>query len=140
MVVFAGWQLAVYWRSGSSVYSILDGIQRISYDLVEGVEAKEECGNRYPTYLVEGTYGTTGTLERYYTGSGTWGMFDSGQSALQIVDLQIFPSLSGSGKPYIELRGLKMNKISVNHRPGTNLMMESWDFIGTGSVFRGTTA
>jgi hypothetical protein len=140
MGVFSGWQLAVYWRTGSGTFSLLDGIQRISYTLVNDIDAKDECGSRYPTYLVEGIYGTTGTAERFYTGSGTWATFQNGQSALTTVDLQIYPNLSGSGKAFIQLGGVKMNKIAVNHRPGSNLMIETWDFIGTGSVTLGTAS
>ncbi len=140
MTTFAGFQLTVQWKTGSS-YKTLDGIQRISYNLVNDVEAKEECGSRYPSYLVEGIYGTTGTLERFYTGSGAWPEFkgEGGASnALPIIDIRIMPNGTASGQPYIQLGGIKMNKIAVNHRPGSNLMTETWDFIGTGSLITGT--
>jgi hypothetical protein len=140
MTTFAGWQLVVQWKTGSS-YKTLDGIQRISYDFVNNVEAKEECGSRYPTYLVEGIYGTTGTLERFYTGSGVWAEFQGaggGNAALPIIDIQINPNGTASGQPYIRLGGVKLDKNSVSHRPGSNLMSESWSFTGTGSLTIGT--
>jgi len=67
-------------------------------------------------------------------------MFMNGQNALPIVNLQIWPNGSGSGRPYIDLGGIKMDKISVTHRPGSNLMMETWTFIGTGSVDNSTAS
>ena len=140
MTTFAGFQLNVQWKTGST-YKTLDGIQRISYTLVNNVEAKEECGSRYPSYLVEGIYGTTGTLERFYTGSGAWPEFQGaggGSNALPIIDIQINPNGTANGQPYIRFGGVKMNKIAVNHRPGSNLMIETWDFIGTGSLTIGT--
>jgi len=64
----------------------------------------------------------------------------SGEAALPIVDLQVYPNGSGSAKPFIFIGGVKMDKISISHRPGTNLMTESWTFIGTGSIPTGATA
>ena len=138
MVSFAGWQLVVQWKTGST-YTTLDGIQRVTYNLVTGVEAKEECGTRYPTYLIEGVYGTAGTIERFYTGSGTWPQFEgtgSGQVGSPYLDIRIHPDGVASGKPYINISGVKMTRTSISHRPGSNLMTETWDFIGTGSVMR----
>lgn len=140
MGVYAGWQLVVQWKTGST-YKTLDGIQRISYNLVNNIEVKEECGTRYPKYLVEGVYATTGTLERFYTGSGIWPEFEGeggGEAALPWLSIKIHPDGTASTKPYIEIAGVKMEKTSVAHRPGSNLMTETWDFIGTGSVTRGT--
>ena len=141
MTVYSGWQLNVYWKTGSS-YFPLDGVQRISYDLVNDVEVKEECGSRYPMTLIEGLYGVTGTLERFYTGSGVWAEFigaGGGNTALPWVSIKIYPNGSGSAvQPYIEIPGVKMNKTSVSHRPGANLMSESWSFIATGSIVIGT--
>ena len=139
MVTYGGWQLASYIKTGSGAYIKLDGIQRVTYRLVNNIEAKEECGTRYVT-LVEGVYGTTGTIERFYTGSGVWAWFGStkGEAGLDYCDLQIWPNGSGSTKPFIQLGGIKLNSTSPSHRPSANLMIETWDFIGTGSVTTGT--
>ena len=124
-------------KTGSGNFIQLDGVQRVSYKLVEGIEAKEECGTRFTT-LVEGVYGLTCTLERFYTGSSTWAWFSKCEAAVEYFDLDIWPNGSGSGKAYIRLSGLKPDSIAPSHRPAANLMTESWDFIGTGSVLTGT--
>ncbi len=107
---------------------------------MNNVDAKEECGTRYPTYLIEGTYGVTGTLERFYTGSGAWGEFSIGNAAIPYVTLRTNPTGTGSGNPYIQIDGVKMNKIGVAHKLAANLMMETWDFIGTGSITVGNNS
>lgn len=137
MTTYAGWQLEVYVRSGSAAYIKLNGIQRVTYRLVEGTEAKEECGTRYST-LVEGNYGLTCSIERFYTGSGPWNWFTKGEAALDYYDVDIWPNRSGSAKDFIRLGGLKPMSTSPSHRPSANLMTESWEFIGTGSVTTGT--
>lgn len=124
-------------KTGSGNFIQLDGIQRVSYKLVESIEAKEECGTRYAT-LVEGTYGLTASIERFYTGSAPWAWFAKGEAQQDYFDLDIWPNGSGSAKPFIRLSGLKPDSISPSHRPSANLMTEAWDFIGTGSVTTGT--
>lgn len=136
MVTYAGWQLGVYIKTGAGSFIKLDGVQRVTYKLVEGIEAKEECGTRYTT-LVEGVYGLTATVERFYTGS-VWNWFAKGEAAVDYFDLDIWPNGSGSGKTYIRLGGLKPESNAPSHRPAANLMAETWDFIGTGSVTVGT--
>lgn len=145
MPTYAGWASDFYWNSGSGhAWQKLDGVQRFSYELVNNTEAKEECGTRFPTYLVEGTYGSTGTVERFYTGSATWALFQGTGSTidsnLTIVNFQIYPNHSGSGKPFIYIIGAKMNKIGESHKPGSNLMMETWDWIGYGNIAQYTAS
>lgn len=137
MVSYAGWQLTVQIYTGSGNWITLDGIQRITYQLVEGLEAKEECGTRYPT-LKEGMYGMTGTIERFYTGSGVWDIFVRGEGEMDYGDVKIYPNGNTGGEPYVNLAGIKFNTTSVTHRPGANLMIETWAFMGTGSVTKGT--
>ena len=139
MVTYAGWSLSCQYRTSSAdTYRTLNGIQRITYSLVEGVEVKEECGTRYPT-LVEGIYGLSGTIERFYTGSGVWAsLFVKGEAALDYCDIKIFPAGNSSGNPVITLSGIKFNSTNPTHRPAANLMLESWSFLGTGSVATGT--
>ncbi len=138
MVSYAGWQIDAYLQTGSGTFFRLDGIQRVTFKLVEGIEAKEECGTRY-TQLVEGVYGNTCSIERFYTGSGPWTWFAKGEATLDYFTLQIYPNKSGSSKPFIQLNGLKIESTSPSYRPAANLMTESWDFIGTGSITTGTT-
>ena len=109
----------------------------MTYQLVEGVEAKTECGSRYPT-LKEGCYGLTGTIERHYTGSGIWGLFNKGENALEYCNIRIHPNGTSNGQPYIDLAGIKFNTTSPTHRPSANLMIETWAFLGTGSVTTGS--
>ncbi len=139
MRTYSGWQLSVQYKSSSaSTWNTLNGVQRVTYSLINNVEAKEECGTRYPSALVEGTYGLTGTVERFYTGSGIWGIFSTGNAALTPYDIRICPAGSSNGQPYILLGGLKFDTTSPTHRPSANLMIETWNFIGTGSVTNGT--
>lgn len=136
--VYAGWQVqAAISGSGITTWRLLDGIQRITYKLSEGVEAKEECGTRFVT-LLEGSYGLTGTIERFYTGSGTWGMFAVGNSTIPLYTVWIFPAGSGSGNPFIKISGIKFNDVEIQHRPMANPMTETWTFLGTGSVETGS--
>jgi hypothetical protein len=87
-------------------------------------------------------YGTAGTIERYWTGSGTIATLFMGQPAdtgsLNFVDLKVQPNGIATGQPWIIIGGVKFDKISVSHRPASNLMTESWTFTGTGSVLTGT--
>ena len=143
MTTFSGWQLAATWTTGSSSHKNIDGIQSIKYELVNNIETKEECGSRYVTYLVEGTYGLTGTIERFYTGSGVWSTFfqgtgSTGNSPLSYGTLKVYPDGNSSGKPFILIDGIKFNKNGISHKLAANLMIESWDFIATGSVATGT--
>ncbi len=136
MVTYAGWQLKVQIKTGSGNFIPLDGIQRVTYKLVENIEAKEECGTRY-TQLVEGVYGLIASIERFYTGSFVWRWFAKGEAAQDYFDIDIWPNGSGSGKEFIRLSGLKAESTSPSHRPSANLMTETWDFIGTGSIITG---
>jgi hypothetical protein len=138
MVSYAGWQLKVQLKVAGGTFVSLDGIQRVTYHILSNLEAKEECGTRYPTYLVEGTYATAGTIERFYTGSGVWAMFTQGEAALNYYTIRIHPNGTASPQPYIDISGVKFERSSLTHRPSSNLMTESWDFIGTGSITNGT--
>lgn len=145
--IYAGWQLqaAVLYQAGSgslpagmTTWRLLDGVQRITYKLSEGVEAKEECGTRFVT-LLEGVYALTGTIERYYTGSGPLaGIYTVANNPVALYQIQIFPATSGSGNPYINLNGVKFNDIEIQHRPMANAMIETWTFVGTGSITTGS--
>ena len=60
MTTFAGWQLLVYLGTGSGMNSItgssgvlIDGIQRITYDYAQNIDAKEATGLRTAYALVE---------------------------------------------------------------------------------------
>ena len=155
MTVFAGWQLSVIIATGSSYGSffypstgnfVVDTIQQVSYDLNNKIEAKEETGNRLVIALVEGVFGVGGTLERYWTGSGTseLGRFanDTPQaysfSSIPYYGIMIQPNGFGSGNPYIILADVKFDSQRIGHRPGSNLMTESLGFLAryviTGSI------
>ena len=144
MVTYAGWELTVQWRTGSDTFKTLNGIQRITYTFSNAIEVKEECGTRYPTALVEGTFRLTGTIERFYTGSGFWTNFSygisgsSGESAGPYIDVKISPGGTATGKPYVQLSGVKFNQNASSQRPAANLLIETWDFIGTGSISTGS--
>jgi hypothetical protein len=111
----------------------------VSYSLGNSIDAKEECGTRYVT-LVEGVYQVAGKIERFYTGSGTWAIFGvaKGEAALDYCDIKIHPNGTASGQPYIQISGIKFDKIAPSHRPGANLMLEEWDFMGSGSITTGS--
>ena len=141
MVTYSGWMLAVLYKSSSaSTWGALNGIQRITYNFTNNIEFKEECGTRFPS-IVEGIYQLTGTIERFYTGSGVWAMFrgsNTDESVLLNYDLRICPAGNSTGQPYIQIGGIKFNSTSPTHRPSANLMIETWNFIGTGSLTTGT--
>jgi hypothetical protein len=134
--IYAGWRLQTAIQSGSA-WTLLDGVQRVTYKLLNNIESKEECGTRFVT-LVEGSYGLNGTIERFYTGSGSWNLFSVGNSVTQTWNMRIYPAGASSGSPYIELGGIKFNDIELLHRPMANPMTETWTFLGTGSVANGT--
>ena len=135
--IAVGWQTQVAVSgSGMTTWRLLDGIQRLSYKLTEGTEAKEECGTRFVT-LVEGAYGLSGTLERYYTGSGSVGLFAVGNTTLPLYTMWIFPKGSGSGNEFIKIEGFKFNDIEMQVRPMANPMTETWTFLATGSLTTG---
>jgi hypothetical protein len=134
--IYAGWRLQSAINSGSG-WIMLDGVQRVTYKLAQNVEAKEECGTRFTT-LVEGSYALTGTVERFYTGSGSWTLFAVGNQVTQNWNFRIYPAGGSSGSPYIELGGVKFSDVEVLHRPMANPMTETWTFLGTGSVANGT--
>ena len=145
--IYAGWQFqcAVVYQgasgsipAGMTTWRLLDGVQRLTWKLSEGVEAKEECGTRFVT-LLEGAYAFTGTLERFYTGSGPLtGIYTIGNNPVAIYQIQVFPQGSGSGNPYVNFNGIKFNDIEGQSRPMANPMIETWTFLGTGSVTTGT--
>lgn len=135
--IAVGWQTQVAISgSGMTAWRLLDGIQRITYKLTEGTEAREECGTRFVT-LVEGAYGLSGTLERFYTGSGSVGLFTVGNTALPTYTMWIFPKGSGSGKEFHRIDGFKFNDLEVQQRPMANAMTETWTFLATGSIVTG---
>ena len=144
VTVYSGWQLAVLMATGSATGSFyspstgivtFDGIQSLSYDYVQRIEAKEETGKRTVAALVEGVTGITGTLERFWTGSGVQALgFDKSTtgSALPSRSLMLCPNgFNVVGNPYIVIADLKWDSQRVTHRPGSNLMTESLGFIAT---------
>ena len=137
MTTFAGWQTDTYIKTGSGNFIKLDGVQRVTFKQVVGTDAKEECGTRYVS-LMEGIYGCTCSIERFYTGSPLITNFTTGEAAMLYWDIDIYPNKSGSSKSFIRLSGMKVSNYSNSYRPGANLMTESWEFIGTGSLVQGT--
>ena len=144
MPVYAGWQLKVYLGTGSVPASfsgsstgvvILDGVTSISYDYINNIEGKEECGSRTVKALVEGTIGISGTIERYYTGSGinkyAWSSTLTG-SALSSYGIFVCPNgFNNAGNPWEILSDIKFDTRRVNQRPGSNLFTETLGFIAT---------
>ena len=145
MPTFAGWQLNIRIASstgsaGLAAASNLSGIQRISYRKTENIDVKEECGTRF-TFLVEGVYALTGTIERFYTGSGTWSWYsgsDKGESATKEWCIGIYPAGYSTGNPKIQITGVKFNVHEESQRPAANLYTETLDFIATGSIYTGS--
>ena len=120
--------------SGSSTGVItFDGIQSLSYEYLQKIEAKEETGKRTASALVEGTVGISGTIERFWTGSGIQGLgFGKNYtgSALSSYSLMVCPNgLNVAGNPYLIIADLKWDTQRITHRPGSNLMTETLGFI-----------
>jgi len=141
MTVYAGWQLTV--GVGGSLDSVtgsgaglvtLDGVQRITYDYVHNLEAKEALGQRTNYAITEGVIGLTGTIERFWTGSGTHTFLTKGAGATGSVPdrhVGIYPNGRTNGQPYIGLESVKFGRRRMVQRPGSSLLTETLDFIGT---------
>ena len=145
MPTYAGWQLAIRiatttGAAGLAVASNITGIQRISYRKSESMDRKEECGTRFPFY-VEGIYDLSGTIERFYTGSGTWTWYsgsDKGESATSEWCIGIYPAGYATGNPKVQITGVKFNIHEESQRPAANLYTETLEFVATGSVYTGS--
>jgi hypothetical protein len=146
MTTYAGWALVVYISTGGTLASVtgsssqlVDGIQSIAYNYNQNIEAVEATGQRTAFALVEGIISVTGTLERFYTGSGAFGWI-GGTSTGSITEryIGIFPNGLSSGQPYEIINNVKFNTRSPVSRPGNALRTEPMDFIGisvtTGSI------
>ncbi len=147
MTVFAGWQLEC--KIGTTLASVtgsspsassVDGIQRISYDYTQNLDAKEATGQRTVYAIVEGVIGLSGVLERFWTGSGTqgWARGAGETGSLTSYYIGIYPNGAVAGQPYTALDSCKFGAHRTVHRLGSALMTETLDFIGireyTGSL------
>ena len=144
MVTYAGWQLEV--RIASSLDGLgasnsqVGGIQRITWDYVQNLDRKEAIGRRTVYAITEGVIGLTGTIERFWTGSGTdsWTRGANETGSLTEYYIGVYPNGYSSGQPKIILNNVKFGRRRMLQRPGSNLLTETLDFIGqtvtTGSV------
>lgn len=147
MTVYAGWQLAVLIATGSKIASFsgsstgmitLDGIQQITCEEVNRIEAKEETGQRTASALVEGTVGITGVIERFYTGSGInqYG-FSNTLTGSALVPagstgwgILICPNgFNVAGNPWELVSDVKFDTRRASQRPGSNLLTESIGYV-----------
>ena len=147
MVTYSGWQLEV--KVGTSLDSVtgssagiglLDAIQRVTWEYDNNLERKEATGQRTSYAIVEGQIGVSGTIERFWTGSGTeaWTRGTNETGSLSTYYIGIYPNGAVAGQPYIAISEVKFGKRETNHRPGSNLMTDVISFEGirmyTGSL------
>jgi hypothetical protein len=145
--VYSGWQVQT--RLGSGLNALtgsslsgpkLDGNQRITTRYTTGVSSVGNCGQRANYALIEGKITVSGTVERFYTGSGILeyvrGTNETGSYGY--FNLAIYPNGDVSGQPFTAISDVKITDYTNTTRPGAALMSESWDFIGlrmyTGSL------
>lgn len=146
MTTYAGWQLRIFVATGSSLDSVTGSnaseinVQRISYDYVHNLDVKEATGQRTAYAIIESTIGLTGTVEMFWTGSGTgqWTRGAGETGSLTEKYIGVFPNGTASGQPYDILNKCKFGSHRIVQRPGSALRTETMDFIGinitTGSV------
>lgn len=137
MPTYSGWQLDV--KVGTSLISVtgsspsaasVDGIQSINYDYDNKIERHETTGTRLVYAITEGVIDVSGTMERFWTGSGTdnWTRGANETGSLTTYYIGIYPNGAVSGQPYIALSGVKFGKSSKSHKPGSSLMNDEITF------------
>jgi hypothetical protein len=111
----------------------IDGIERITYTYNGKLERHETTGTRLVYAISEGIIDLSGTIERFWTGSGTdsWTRGTGETGSLTTYYIGIYPNGAVSGQPYIALDTVKFGKSEKSHKPGSALMTDSIDFIGT---------
>jgi hypothetical protein len=140
MPTYAGFQLDV--KVGTSLASVtgsspsagnVDAIQRVSYEYNTKLERHETTGTRLVYAITEGIIDLSGTIERFYTGSGTdaWLRGANETGSLTTYYIGIYPNGAVSGQPYIALDSVKFGKSDKSHKPGSALMTDSLEFTGT---------
>ncbi len=141
MVVFSGWQTkfrisnTLAGLTGSSLAGVsLDGVTRVSVEYGTGVKAVGQVGGRAAYAIIEGRIDVSGTIERYFTGSGILGFVRGTNETGSIgvtPNFGIYPNGEVSGQPYEAIQGIKFSNYRTQSKPGSALKTEVLDFIGT---------
>ena len=151
MTTYSGWQLVAYIATGSTLDSITGSgqsnssinVQRIDVDYTQNLTVHEATGLRTAFAITEGVIGVSGTIERFYSGSGAFGWARGSGSSGETDPLAekyigIFPNGTSSGQPYEIINQVKFGSRRTSTRPGNTLRTEVMDFIGvsvsTGSI------
>ena len=118
--------------TGSSITGELDGVKSVDVNFSNSLDRTEACGQRTDYAITEGNIKISGTIERYWTGSGadTWNMGSGsgGTGSLSTYYIGIYPGGAVTGQPYIMLDQVKFGEQKNTHRPGSALMTSSIDF------------
>jgi hypothetical protein len=147
IVTFSGWQLKARIAStlngvtGSSLSGTsLDTVTKISYDYSNNVSLVGQVGERANTDIIDGKIAISGTVERFYTGSGMVG-FGRGTNetgSLTKYAIGIYPNGDVSGQPYFAFWPVKFNGPRGGAKAGASLQTEIFDFLAcrmyTGSL------
>ena len=147
MTTYSGWMLEV--KVGASLASVtgsspsagsVEGIQEITYDYDNSLEKNEATGQRTVYYISEGILDVSGQIKRFWTGSGTdaWSRGSGETGSLSTYYIGIYPNGAVSGQPYEAIDSVKFGKSSKGHRPGSALMTDTIDFVGSGRIYTGS--
>ena len=116
--------------TGSSITGELDGVKSVDLNYSNSLDRTESCGQRTDYAITEGNIKVSGTIERYWTGSGgdAWNIGGEGTGSLTTYYIGIYPGGAVAGQPYIMVDQVKFGEQKNTHRPGSALMTSSIDF------------
>jgi len=126
--------------TGSSITGELDGVRSVDLNYTNSLDRTESCGQRTDYAITEGNIKVSGTVERFWTGSGgdKWARGTNETGSLATYHIGIYPSGAVTGQPYIMVDQAKFGEQKNTHRPGSALMTSSIDFeamrVRTGSL------
>jgi len=116
--------------TGSNITGELDGVKSVDLNYTNSLDRSEACGQRTDYAITEGNIKVSGTIERYWTGSGAdkWATGGAGTGSLSTYYIGIYPGGAVAGQPYIMVDQVKFGEQKNTHRPGSALMTSSIDF------------
>ncbi len=140
MTVYSGWQLETYVGSdlnsvtGSGInFTKLAGITKVTDEYSNQLSPQKNVGDRTVFTYTEGTISLSGTIEKFYFGTGSYSLTrGAGESgSLTSFYLGIYPGGKVSGQEYICYSGVKIGDHRTQSFPGSRLKSEIWDFVAT---------
>lgn len=110
----------------------LDGVTKFTYEYGTGVQPIREVGRRESYANLEQKISLSGTIERFYTGSGILGFVrgTNETGSMSYFYLGYYPSGEVSGQPYEAVDRMKVTNYRTLSVPGGTLRKETLDFVG----------